>query len=120
MDIVYIRDLRVQTTVGIFDWEQAIRQEVRIDLDMATDIRRGAETDRIDDVLDYKAVAKRVIALVENNQRELVEAMAEDIARMILDEFPVPWLRLTLGKPGAVRGASEVGVCIERGERPTQ
>ncbi|SIT66646.1 dihydroneopterin aldolase [Ectothiorhodosinus mongolicus] len=117
MDIVYIRDLRVMTTVGIFDWEQAIRQEVRIDLEMGTDIRPGAKSDRIEDVLDYKSVAKRVIKLVENNQRELVEAMAEDIAQMVLEEFPVPWLRLTLGKPGAVRGSSEVGICIERGER---
>ena len=117
MDIVYIRDLRVMTTVGIFDWEQAIRQEVRIDLEMGTDIRPGANSDRIEDVLDYKSVAKRVIKLVENNQRELVEAMAEDIAQMVLEEFPVPWLRLTLGKPGAVRGSREVGICIERGER---
>ena len=117
MDIVYIRDLRVMTTVGIFDWEQAIRQEVRIDLEMGTDIRLGAKSDRIEDVLDYKSVAKRVIKLVENNQRELVEAMAEDIAQMVLEEFPVPWLRLTLGKPGAVRGSREVGICIERGER---
>lgn len=117
MDIVYIRDLRVMTTVGIFDWEQAIRQEVRIDLEMGTDIRPGAKSDRIEDVLDYKSVAKRVINLVENNQRELVEAMAEDIAQMVLEAFPVPWLRLTLGKPGAVRGSREVGICIERGER---
>lgn len=117
MDIVYIRDLKVKTTVGIFDWERSIRQEVRIDLEMGTDIRAAADSDCIDHTLDYKTVAKRVITLVENNERELVEAMAEDIARMVMDEFPVPWLRLTLGKPGAVRGAREVGVSIERGVR---
>ncbi|MCG5500904.1 dihydroneopterin aldolase [Ectothiorhodospira lacustris] len=117
MDIVYIRDLRVKTTVGIFDWEQSIQQTVRLDLELGCDIRRGAQSDRIEDVLNYKAVAKRVIELVENNRRQLVEAMAEDVARMIMQEFSVPWLRLTLGKPGAVRGASEVGVTIERGER---
>ncbi|MFP4080856.1 MAG: dihydroneopterin aldolase [Ectothiorhodospira sp.] len=115
MDIVYIRDLKVETTVGIFDWERSIRQQVRIDLEMGTDIRAGAGSDRIQDVLDYKTVAKRVITLVEANRRELVEAMAEDIAEMLMREFSIPWLRLTVGKPGAVRGAREVGVVIERG-----
>ncbi|EHQ51453.1 MULTISPECIES: dihydroneopterin aldolase [Ectothiorhodospira] len=117
MDIVYIRDLRVKTTVGIFDWEQSIQQTVRLDLELGCDIRKGAHSDHIEDVLNYKEVAKRVIELVEGNQRRLVEAMAEDIAGMIMREFSVPWLRLTLGKPGAVRGASEVGVTIERGAR---
>jgi dihydroneopterin aldolase len=117
MDIVYIRDLRIETTIGIFDWEQQIRQQVRLDLEMGTDIRAGAESDRIEDVLDYKSVAKRIIDLVENNELTLVEALAERIARTVMTEFPVPWLRLTLGKPGAVRGSREVGVTIERGER---
>ncbi|SEQ42177.1 dihydroneopterin aldolase [Ectothiorhodospira magna] len=117
MDIVYIRDLRVKTTVGVFDWEQGIRQTVRLDLELGCDIRQGAGSDHIGDVLDYHAVATRVIAQVEQNRHQLVEAMAEDLARMIMTEFAVPWLRLTLGKPGAVPGAAEVGVCIERGVR---
>ena len=117
MDIVYIRDLRIETTIGIYAWEQQIRQMVRVDLEMGTDIRPGAETDRIEDVLNYKAVAKRIIELVENNELTLVEALAERIAGTVMSEFPVPWLRLTLGKPGAVRGSREVGVIIERGER---
>jgi len=117
MDIVYIRDLRIETTIGIFDWEQQIRQQVRLDLEMGTDIRAGASSDRIEDVLDYKSVAKRIIDLVENNELTLVEALAERIAQTVMTEFSVPWLRLTLGKPGAVRGSREVGVTIERGER---
>ncbi|WP_018954166.1 dihydroneopterin aldolase [Thioalkalivibrio sulfidiphilus] len=117
MDIVYIRDLRIETTIGIFAWEQQIRQQVRLDLEMGTDIRKGAKSDDITDVLDYKAVAKRVIDLVENNELTLVEALAERIASTVMEEFGVPWLRLTLGKPGAVRGSREVGVTIERGER---
>lgn len=117
MDIVYIRDLRIETTIGIYAWEQQIRQMVRVDLEMGTDIRPGAATDRIEDVLNYKAVAKRIIELVENNELTLVEALAERIAGTVMSEFPVPWLRLTLGKPGAVRGSREVGVTIERGER---
>jgi 7,8-dihydroneopterin aldolase/epimerase/oxygenase len=117
MDIVYIRDLRIETTIGIYAWERQIRQVVRLDLEMGTDIRPGAESDRIEDVLNYKAVTKRVIELVQNNELTLVEALAERIARAVMDEFGVPWLRLTLGKPGAVRGSREVGVTIERGER---
>jgi 7,8-dihydroneopterin aldolase/epimerase/oxygenase len=117
MDIVYIRDLRIETTIGIYAWERQIRQVVRLDLEMGTDIRPGAESDRIEDVLNYKAVAKRIIDVVENNELALVEALAERIARTVMDEFGVLWLRLTLGKPGAVRGSREVGVTIERGER---
>lgn len=116
MDIVYIRDLRIETTIGIYAWEQQIRHVVRLDLEMGTDIRPGAESDSIDDVLNYKAVSKRIIDIVENNDLALVEALAERIARTIMDEFPVPWLRLTLGKVGAGRGSREVGVTIERGK----
>jgi 7,8-dihydroneopterin aldolase/epimerase/oxygenase len=116
MDIVYIRDLRIDTTIGIFDWEQQISQQVRLDLEMGTDIRKGAGSDDVADVLDYKSVAKRVIELVENNELKLVEALSELIASTIMTEFSIPWVRLTLGKPGAVRGSREVGVTIERGE----
>ena len=119
MDIVYIRDLRVDTVIGIYDWERQIRQVVAIDLEMATDIARAAASDRIEDTLDYKAVAKRVIQFVRDSEFELVEKLAEAIAKIILDEFNTPWLKLKLGKPGAVRGSEEVGVIIERGQRPT-
>ncbi len=117
MDIVYIRDLKIQTVIGIFDWERAIKQTVSLDLEMATDIRRAAATDSIDDALNYKAVAKRIIGFVENSDFQLVETMAEQVAQIVLEEFSVPWLRLRLSKPGAVRGSKDVGVIIERGEK---
>ncbi|MDD3518664.1 MAG: dihydroneopterin aldolase [Chromatiales bacterium] len=117
MDIVYIRDLRIDTVIGIYEWERRIRQQVRIDLDMAADIRRAAASDSIDDTLDYKAVAKRVKALADEHQFMLVETLAERIAAMVQEEFGVPWVRVTAGKPGAVKGAREVGVSIERGEK---
>ena len=117
MDIVYIRDLEVDTVIGIYDWERKIRQTIRIDLEMGTDIRRAAETDAIEDTLNYKAVAKRIIRYVEETQPELVETLAENIAAIVMNEFDVPWLRLTLGKPGAVRRSREVGIVIERGTR---
>ncbi|MFZ5757258.1 MAG: dihydroneopterin aldolase [Pseudomonadota bacterium] len=118
MDIVYINDLRVDTVIGIFEWERRIRQTISIDLEMAFDIRKAAASDRIEDTLDYKSVGKRVIAHVQQSEALLVERLAEEIAGIVLAEFPVPWLRLRLSKPGALRGAKDVGLVIERGSRP--
>lgn len=118
MDIVFVKDLRVDTVIGIYDWERQIRQVVSIDLEMATDIAKAANSDSIDDTLDYKAVSKRIINFVRDSEFELVEKLAEEITRIVLTEFNTPWVRLKLGKPGAVRGSEEVGVLIERGSKP--
>lgn len=115
MDIVYLNDLRVETVIGIYDWERQIRQTVVIDLEMRADVAAAAKTDRIDDALNYKAVAKRIIDFVSSSEFHLVETLAERVAALIIEEFQVPWLRLRLNKPGAVRGARDVGVLIERG-----
>jgi dihydroneopterin aldolase len=117
MDRVFIENLNIETIIGIFDWEREIRQTVSIDLEMEFDIRKAAETDAIEDTLDYKSVSKRLIHFVEDSEFQLVEALAESCAAIILEEFPVNWLRLKLGKPGAVRGSSAVGVIIERNSR---
>ena len=117
MDIVYIRDLRIKTVIGIFDWERKIRQTVSIDLEMGADIRPAAASDHINDALDYKAVGKRVIAFVEESEFQLVETLTEKVAEIVMAEFAVPWLRLRLSKPGALRGAKDVGILIERGEK---
>lgn len=113
-DIIFLSDLRVQTVIGIWDWERAIKQTVGIDLEMATDIRKAASTDSIEDTLDYKSVAKRIIEFVEESSFQLVETMAERIAGIIMDEFGVPWVKVRLSKPGAIRGSREVGILIER------
>ena len=115
-DLVFIEDLRIQTVIGIFDWEREITQTVSLDLQMAFDISGAAASDSIVDTLDYKSVSKRLIQFVESSEFQLVEALADLCARIVLDEFPVTWLRLKLSKPGAVRGSSAVGVIIERGE----
>jgi len=115
MDRVFIRELRIETVIGIYDWERKIRQPVVLDLEMATDVRRAAETDHIDQALNYKAVAKRLIAFVEGSEFQLVETLAERCATIVLDEFQVPWVRLSVNKIGALRGARDVGVVIERG-----
>ena len=118
MDIVYINDLKVDTVIGIFDWERRIRQTVSLDLEMAADIRKGAASDHIDDALDYKAIGKRVIAFIEGSEFQLVETLAENVAQLVIGEFNVPWLKLRLSKPGALRGSRDVGVIIERGQKP--
>ena len=117
MDIVYIRDLKIETVIGIYDWEREVRQTVSLDLEMAHDISRAAATDNIEDTLNYKAVAKRLIAFIGDSEFLLVETMAEQCAGIVMNEFNVPWLRLRLSKPGAVRGAQDVGVIIERGAK---
>lgn len=117
MDIIYINDLRIETVIGIFDWEREIKQTVVLDLEMAADCRRAAETDSVEDTIDYKAVAKRLIAFVGESEFQLVETLAERCAEIVVDEFGVRWVRLRLNKQGALRGARDVGVIIERGER---
>lgn len=117
MDIIFLTDLRIDTVIGIFDWERRIKQTVIFDLEMGADIRKAAATDSIADTLDYKAVAKRVIQFVEASEFQLVETLAEKVAQLILDEFTVPWVRVKLNKTGAIRGARDVGILIERGQR---
>ncbi|MDP1521014.1 dihydroneopterin aldolase [Porticoccus litoralis] len=117
MDIVYIRDLRIDTIIGIFDWEREVRQVVSIDLEMATDIRRAAASEDIRDALDYKAVSDRLQAFIGGCQFLLVETMAEQVAALVMEEFEVPWVRLRIGKPAAISQAEDVGVVIERGAR---
>ena len=116
MDIIFLRDLRIDTVIGIYEWERRIRQTVSLDLEVAADMRKAAASDAIEDTLNYKAVAKRVISFVEESQFQLVETLAERVAQLVLNEFQVPWLRLRLNKTGAVRGARDVGVIIERGQ----
>ena len=117
MDIIFISELRIETIIGIYDWERVTKQTVSLDLEMATDIGMAAATDSIEDTLNYKAVAKRLIEYVGASDFQLVETLAERIAAIVLEEFNVAWLRLRLHKPGAVRGSRDVGVVIERGTR---
>ena len=115
MDIVYIRDLKIETIIGIYDWEREVKQLVSLDIDMAHDIERAAKTQNIDDALDYGAVSQRLLDFIGSSEFLLIEAMAEQCAAIIIQEFSVPWLRLRIGKPGAVKDAQDVGVIIERG-----
>jgi dihydroneopterin aldolase len=117
MDIVFLRGLRIETQIGIYDWEKEIKQPVILDLEMSADVGRAAASDRIEDALDYKAVSKRLKQFIAEGSFELVETLAERCAGIVRDEFGVDWVRLTLNKVGAVSGAKDVGVIIERGRR---
>ena len=118
MDVVFIRDLRVDTIVGVYDWERQIKQTLVLDIDIATDIQHAAKTDDLQFAVNYHAVSLRVAAFVEANHTALIETLAENIAALIRTEFNVNWVRLQLTKPNAVLGAKSVGVIIERGVKP--
>tara|TARA_A100001011_G_C13894783_1_gene668511 strand:- start:40 stop:396 length:357 start_codon:yes stop_codon:yes gene_type:complete len=118
MDLIYIKKLHVETIIGIYDWEREVKQVVSMDLEMAFDIRMAAKTDEIKYALNYKSISKRIIAFVEEQKFKLIESMAEEVAQLVLVEFPVPWLRLRVSKPGALRGSEDVGIIIERGSMP--
>lgn len=114
MDRIYLEDLRIDAVIGIWEWERRVRQIVRLDLEMGTDARRAAASDSIEDALDYKAIAKRLQQVVEESEFRLVETLAETLARIVVTEFGVPWLKLTVSKPGAIEGSRNVGVIVER------
>jgi len=114
MDKIFIRALKTEVIIGIFDWERQVKQTVLMDIELSADIRKAALTDSITDTLNYKAVAKRVLAFVEGSQFHLVETLAEHIAMVILEDFGVAWVSIVLSKPGAVRSSRDVGVALER------
>ncbi|MFB9887224.1 dihydroneopterin aldolase [Balneatrix alpica] len=116
MDKVFIKGLAIETLIGIYDWERQIRQRLLLDLELAVDIRQAAAGDDIEHTLSYKTVADRLQQFVGESEFLLVETLAEEVARLLQQEFQVPWLRLRVAKPGAVVAAETVGVEIERGE----
>ena len=114
MDRIFINALTADAVIGIYDWERDVRQRLEIDLEMWMDLRAAGQSDAIEDTLNYKSVAKRVLALVEASSFSLVEALAGEIARIVLEEFKVERVRVTVHKPGAIRHSRDVGVVIER------
>ena len=113
-DIIYIKDLRVKTIIGIFDWERKVKQEVSIDLEFPFDCKKAATTDSIEDTVDYKSIAKGVIKFVEESSFQLQETLAEGIASLVKDEYGVESIKLRVSKPGAIRGSKDGGLIIHR------
>jgi len=114
MDKVYIKNLKVEAIIGIFEWEREVKQIISVDIEMDFDNKKAARSDDIEDALDYKKVGKRVSAFIQGSKVKLVESLAEKVAKIILQEFPVSRLVLTLSKPGALRGSESVGISITR------
>ena len=114
MDKIFIHALKTEAIIGIFDWERQVKQTVIVDIDISSDVRKAALSDSIDDTLNYKRVAKRVLTFVEVSQFHLVETLAEHIAMLLLEDFGIAWVRLSLSKPGAIRSSRDVGVLLER------
>lgn len=114
MDKIFLHALDIETTIGIWEWERRIKQRVSVDLEMATDARQAAVTDSIDAALDYKSVAKRLIAFTQTAEFQLVESLAEALAKIVVTEFGVAWVKVSVAKPGAIEGSKQVGIVIER------
>ena len=114
MDKIFIHALKTEAIIGIYDWERQVKQTVVVDIEISADVRKAALSDSIGDTLNYRRVAKRVLAFVEASRCQLVETLSEQIAMLILEEFEVAAVRIALSKPGAVRGSKEVGVIVER------
>lgn len=113
-DVVFLRGLAIETTIGFFEWERHVKQTVVLDLEIPVDCAKAASTDTVDYTVDYKSIAKRCIDFVSHAEFHLVETLAHKLAMTLLDEFPIAWVRLSLNKPGAIRGSRDVGVSIER------
>ena len=117
MDRIFLSEMKIETTGGIWEWEKRIKQQVIIDIEMSADIKKAAASDQIEDTLNYKAVAKSVRKLVEESSFQLVETMAEKISELVIGEHNVSWVRVKVNKPGAIRGSKGVGIIIERGDK---
>ena len=116
MDIIFIRELSIQTIIGVYAWEREAPRTLLIDLDLGTDIRPAASNDQLELTFDYAKVAQRIKEDAAQSSYQLVETLAERIAELVLREFSVCWLRLCLRKPGVLPDAREVGILIERGK----
>lgn len=114
MDKIFIHALKTEAIIGIFDWERQVKQTVVVDIELCADIRMAARSDSIDDTINYKRIAKRVLTFVEESKFHLVETLAEHIAMLVLNDFGVGWVRISLSKPGAIRSSRDVGVALER------
>ena len=113
-DIIFLRGLEVECIIGFIDWERRVKQTVVIDLELPVDCGAASIRDEVEDTLDYKKGAERVIAFIEASEFKLVETLAHRLDMTLLEEFGIEWVRLSINKPGAIRGSRDVGVSIER------
>jgi len=117
MDKVFIQGLSIQTTIGFFQWEKEIKQTLVIDLAMGWHTSKAAINDELDKTLDYADISEQISLFANQNPVDLLETLAERLAAFLMEKYHIPWLKLKIGKPGAVHNAQSVGVEIERGHQ---
>ncbi|MBI5919526.1 MAG: dihydroneopterin aldolase [Nitrosomonadales bacterium] len=117
MDIIFLRELKVDMLIGVYEWEKRVPQTLQIDLEIALPDSRACQTDDINDALDYSEIVRHLQAVLTTRHFNLLEALAEHIARIILDDFKAPWVKVSVAKLQAIRGSKMVGICLERGTR---
>ena len=114
MDKIFIRGLKVETIIGIYDWERTLKRPLVFDVELGFDTREAASSDRMRDSIDYAAVGQTIRDIAVELQPQLLETLAEKIARTLFERFPVLSVRLTIDKPGAIPDVKGIGVEIER------
>jgi len=119
MDIIFLNEIKVETKLGVPDWERMTPQTVLLDIEIAMPNSKSCKTDKITDTIDYGAVVARVRQTLTENSFQLVEALAEHVCQLILKEFGAPWVKVKVAKPGILPGVKQLGVTIERGKLPT-
>ncbi|PTN12830.1 dihydroneopterin aldolase [Nitrosomonas aestuarii] len=117
MDIIFLRDYKAKTLIGIYPWERKVAQTIQLDLEIALSNPHAGKTDSIDDAIDYALIVQRINTILEKKHFSLLEALAEHIAQTIINEFKSPWVKVSIAKLGIIRGVKKVGVCIERGTK---
>ena len=120
MDRIFIKNLTVETIIGIYDWERTNRQRVILDLEMSADISKAALAENVDSTLNYKTLSEVLTKFIENSEFQLIETMAEGVTEIVRQDFGVQWVKLTLHKPDALPASTDVGVIIERGLRSAE
>ena len=118
MDVIFLKELQVETIIGVFEWEKRIKQTVLIDIEVFTEINAAAASDQLADTIDYKKISKRIKEFAESRTFNLIETLAKNIADMLIGEFDVRRTRVTVSKPRAIRGSKTVGVIVHRGDKP--
>jgi len=119
MDIVFLHELRLQTSIGVYEWERKIPQTIEMDLDIGLPHSRAGQSDDVADTIDYAAVVEHIRSALARRHFALAEALAEHVAQVLMGDFHAPWVRVKVTKLGLINGVKRLGVVIERGRRPT-
>lgn len=117
MDTIFLQEVKVETHLGVPEWERLRPQTIVLDIELAMPHSRSCQTDAIDDTIDYGQIVARIRETLAEHSFKLVEALAEHVCQLILTEFGTPWVKLKVGKPGILPGVKQLGVVIERGKK---